>query len=609
MAGDPAVVVFDPDGRLEPITEAIRRGGIDDVRAVATVEPIEEAADCVIVPDDVSAGIDGIEHCRRVRGAVGDVLVGIYAFEGELDHTLELLQGGADTVICVPPERPTVLADRIRHATGVSGTESLEQQYRSFLESYPERVFFKDHDGMFVNATRLDHFAGFDVDFDQIFGLTDYELYRRELAEELFAEEQELLAREESLDGKIEHYLEDGEDRWVSTTKVPRYDADGELLGLVGNVRDVTDIKRQERTMAALHEASRRLVRAETSEDVARTAIDIAAAIELLPQARIDLFETGTLQTVATTDAELDWDEESFHRAGATDIAQYGIPSGEFVPIDVDEHDHRELSLPAGVESVVRLRIPLGNHGVFGVDTTADSLDPFTIELAHVLASNTEAALDRAVQERRLDEQAERLEEFAALSSHELRNRLQIALGTAERAQAQDDVEAIEDVIETLGRMNRLVSQLLALARTGSATRGSESIALSGISEVAWNAVESETATLTVASDGIIRADRDGLLEVLEMVFRTIVDGGGSAEANIGTLDDGFYVEDDGTAIAEDQREELLEPTYSTVSEATGDSVHLVATIADAHDWDVSVTDADGKTRFAFRNVEIAHVQ
>jgi len=609
MPGDPVVIVFDPDSRLESITEAIRRGGIEDVRTVPTVETLDGRADCVIVPDDVSAGVDGVEHCRAVREAVGNVLVGVYAFENELEHTVELLEGGADTVISVPPERPAVLADRIRHLAGVAGAESLEQQYQSFLTSYPERVFFKDRDGMFVNATRLDHFGGFDVDFDQIFGLTDYELYRDELAEELFAEEQELLAREENIDGKIEHYLEDGEDRWVSTTKVPRYDTDGELLGLVGNVRDVTDIKRQERTMAALHEASRRLVRAETSEDVARTAIEIAAESELLPEARIDLFETGALQTVAETDAAIDWIDMSFRRVGADGVAQYRTEADSFVTVDIEDHDHRELSLPAGIESVIGLRIPLGEHGVLGVETTAETLDPFTVELAHVLASNTEAALDRAVQERQLDEQAARLEEFAALSSHELRNRLQIALGTAERAKAQGDVDAIEDVIETLGRMNRLVSQLLALARTGSATRGSESIALSGISEVAWRAVESETATVTIENDGIVRADRDGLLEALEMVFRTVVDGAGSTEASVGTLDDGFYVEDDGAAITPDQREELLEPTYSAVSEVTGDSVHLVATIADAHDWDVSVTGVDGKTRFAFRNVEIAHVK
>ena len=609
MAGDPVVTVLDLDGRLDEIVEATRRGGIEEVRTVATVEGIDEATDCVIVPDSKSAGVDGIELCRRVREWIGDVPVGVYAFEGEIDHTFGLLEHGADTVVSVPPERPALLATRVRRLAGVADTEPLEQQFRSFLEHYPEQIFFKDREGTFVNATRSDVFDGYDISAEDVFGLSDYELYRDELAEELFAEEQELLARAESLDGKIEHYLEDGEDRWVSTTKVPRYDSDGELLGLVGNVRDVTDIKRQERTMAALHEASRRLVRAETSEDVARTAIDIAAESGLLPEARVDLFETGTLQTVATTDTALDWDDTSFRRAGAAGVAQYRTATDAFVSIDVDDHDHRELALPAGIESVVGLRIPLGEHGVFGVDTTGETLDPFTVELAHVLASNTEAALDRAVQERQLDQQAARLEEFAALSSHELRNRLQIALGTAERAQAQGDLDAVEDVIETLGRMNRLVSQLLALARTGSAARGSESIALSGIGDVAWTAVESATATLTVESDGIVTADRDGLLEVLELVFRTVVDGGGSDEARVGTLEDGFYVEDDGTAITPEQREELLEPTYSAVNEATGDSVHLVATIADAHDWEVSVTEAGGKTRIAFRNVEIAHVK
>jgi PAS domain S-box-containing protein len=608
MAEDLAVVVVDPDGRLAPVAQALRQGGIEHVRTVSAVDGLEdEECDCVLVPDDSSGDLDGLEYVRVIRDRLGDIPVGIYAFEGEIGHTVALIKGGADTVVAVPPEWPAVLAKRIRHLAGVTGTESLERQFESFLNHYHERVFFKDCEGQFVNATQPDSFAGFDIDIEQIIGLTDYALYRRDLADELFREEQELLAREERLDEKIEHYVENGEDRWVSTTKIPRYDTEGELLGLVGNVRDVTGIKRQERMMATLHEASRRLVRAETREEIASEAIDIAAAMELLPDARIDFFEAGALRSVARTNGDIEWDEQSFQRTAARGVTQYHTGSNEVVT--VTDHDHRDLELPDGVESVRGLRMPLGEHGVFGVESSGESLDPFTVELAHVLASNTEAALDRATQERQLNEQAERLEEFAALSSHELRNRLQIALGTAERARAQQDVDAIDDVIETLGRMSRLVSQLLTLARTGSATRGSESIALSGISEVAWKAVDDETATLTVESDGIVTADRDGLLEVLEMVFRTVIEGGGSSEVRVGTLPDGFYVEDDDTGITPEQRADLLEPTHSDLNETTGDSVYLVATIAEAHNWDVSVAEKDGKTRFSFRNVEIAHVE
>lgn len=608
MAEDLAVVVVDPDGRLSSVVEALGQGGIEHVRTVSTVDGLERAdVDCVLVPDDRTAGVDGLEYVRAVRERLGDIPVGIYVFDVETSHTLGLLERGADTVVAAPPERPAVLAERLRHLGGVTETEPLEQQFRSFLDHYHERVFFKNCEGRFVNATRMNSFEGFDVDVEQIIGLTDYALYQHELADDLFEEEQELLAREERLEAKIEHFLEDGEDRWVSTTKVPRYDDEGELLGLVGNVRDVTTIKRQERMMATLHEASRRLVRAETSEQVARTAIDIAADITLVPEARVDLIEGGALRAIARTDGDIEWDERSFQRTVASGATQYHTGSNEVVTVTDD--DHRDLEFPGEIESVRGLRIPLGEHGVFGIESDGNPLDPFTVEVGHVLASNTEAALDRAVQERQLTEQADRLEEFAALSSHELRNRLQIAMGTAERARAQQDIDAIDDVIETLDRMNRLISQLLALARTGSATRGSESIALSGISEVAWTAVEDETATLDIESDGIVTADRDGLLEVLEMVFRTAVDGGGSEVVRVGTLADGFYVEDDGTGLAAEQRADLLEPTYSPVADVTGDSVYLVATIADAHDWDVSVTEEDGKTRFSFQDVEIAHVR
>lgn len=474
-------------------------------------------------------------------------------------------------------------------------------------------MYVKDRVGRFVNVTDF-AFDGFDdprIDREHALGLTDYELYHRELADVLFEEEQEVLARDGTIEDKIEHYVEDGEDRWVSTTKVPRYDSDGELLGLVGDVRDVTDIKQQERMMATLHEASRRLVRTETKQEVGRLAVEIATDIDALPWARVDLFDpvTGALETVASVEDDLRWDERSFRETVASRTPRYRTSTGEFVEIDVTDHDDRELELPEGIEAVAGLRIPLGEHGVLGVEAGDQPLAPFTIELAHVLASNVGAALDRAEQEHQLTAQSERLEEFTRLGSHELRNRLQIALGAAERARADEDLAAVDDVVETLGRMNRLVSQLLALARTGTITRASESIALSGIARRAWSAVDADTATLSIDDDAIVTADRDGLLEVLEMLFRTAVDRGDSDTVRVGTHDDGFFVEDDGEAILPDQRASLFEPTHSDVDLGSGDSIYLVSVIADAHEWDVEVTTGeDGGTRFVFHGVEVAHV-
>ena len=607
-----AVVLVDPDGRLEPIAKALA-AEISDVRTVERADAIESLADpiaCVLVAHDPRAGekhIDGIEAMATVRDCLSDVPVGVYALDQRRETVTGLCAAGADTVIRVPPERQSLLVDRIRHLADVVENESLGTQFQSFLDHYPNQVYFKDRNSRFVNATQNETVGATGLDRKQVIGLTDYDIYKRSLADELFEEEQRLLETEEPIKEKIEHFTEDGEDRWISTTKVPRYDEDGQLLGLVGNVRDITSIKQQERAMATLHDVSRRLVRAESRQEVGETAVEIATEIEQLPKARIDLFdpEDGGLRTVAETDG-VDWDEQSFRHTAATRTPRYRADAGEFVSVEVDEHEHRELELPDDIDAVCGLRLPLGEHGVLGVDSGGETLDPFTVELAHVLASNVEAALDRAQQERRLSAQSERLEEFAALSSHELRNRLQIALGTAERAHAEDDLGAIEEVIETLSRMDRLVSQLLTLARTGSVTRSTESIALSGIAERAWDVAGRGGMSLVIEDDAVVTADRDALLEVFEMLFRTIVDAAESNHVRVETLPDGFFLEDDGSVV---DPADLFEPTHSDGGPA-GDSIYLVSAIADAHGWDIEIEPSEsGGTRFAFRGVDIAHVE
>ena len=312
----------------------------------------------------------------------------------------------------------------------------------------------------------------------------------------------------------------------------------------------------------------------------------------------------GELVTIDVDD--IDWDEQSFRRAAATRTPHYRTEGGEFVPVESDGHEDFELELPDDIDRVCGLRLPLGDHGVLGIDSGGTAFDPFTIELAHVLASNVEAALDRAEQERRLTAQSERLEDFAALSSHELRNRLQIALGTAERARAEDNLDAIDDVIETLSRMDRLITQLLTLARTGSVSGATESVALSGIAETAWDIAGVPEMHLVVEDDAVVTADRDALLEVFEMLFRTVVGVPTSECVYVGTLPDGFFLEDDDSAV---EPVDLFEPTHSD-GEAAGDSIYLVSAIADAHGWDIDVDPSDaGGTRFAFHGVDIAHVQ
>jgi signal transduction histidine kinase len=70
-------------------------------------------------------------------------------------------------------------------------------------------------------------------------------------------------------------------------------------------------------------------------------------------------------------------------------------------------------------------------------------------------------------------------------------------------------------------------------------------------------------------------------------------------------LDDGFYVADTGPGIPESDREQIFEAGYSTNEGGTGFGLRIVEQIADAHGWEVTVTESEhGGTRFEFSGVE-----
>jgi PAS domain S-box-containing protein len=69
----------------------------------------------------------------------------------------------------------------------------------------------------------------------------------------------------------------------------------------------------------------------------------------------------------------------------------------------------------------------------------------------------------------------------------------------------------------------------------------------------------------------------------------------------------GFYVEDDGPGIPPDVRDAVFEAGYSTKADGTGLGLMIIREIADAHGWDVRVTDGStGGARFEVRNVALA---
>ncbi|MFB6281342.1 MAG: sensor histidine kinase [Haloferacaceae archaeon] len=212
-------------------------------------------------------------------------------------------------------------------------------------------------------------------------------------------------------------------------------------------------------------------------------------------------------------------------------------------------------------------------------------------------------------QTRRLERRNERLDAFASMVSHDLRNPLEVAtvrVAAARREGAEDGADEHLDIAaRMLDRMEALIDDLLVLAREGGRV-DPEPVGLADVAEASFGAVETGSATLVTETDGRIRADEAKLRELLENLVRNAVEHGApDATITVGDLPDGFYVEDDGAGIPPEEREAVFESGYSTSPDGTGFGLHIVRRFAEAHGWEVRATDGpDGGARFEFTGVE-----
>jgi PAS domain S-box-containing protein len=209
---------------------------------------------------------------------------------------------------------------------------------------------------------------------------------------------------------------------------------------------------------------------------------------------------------------------------------------------------------------------------------------------------------ERREREAELERQNERLESFASVVSHDLRNPLNVAQSSVELL--EEDSDHVDRIDRSLTRMGNIIEDVLTLAREGDTVDAASPVDVETMAENAWSYVETGNATLVVDGGGRIEADASRLKELLTNLFRNAVEHGDASEITVGLPDDaaddfGFYVADDGSGIPSDQRSEVFDAGFSTSRQGTGLGLAIAREIATAHSWTISVTDTDdGGARF-----------
>jgi len=599
--------------------------GMDDRFEVTPAEGAEEGLallssqefDCV-VSDYEMPEMDGIEFLRAVRERDLDLPFILLTGEGSEAVASEAISAGVTDYLTkgMGTSQYRRLCRRISDAVDQQMArehgDEIEDRLRALSENANEILWMFTADWeelLFVNSAYEDIW-GAPVE-ELLSDPTSFMRYvhpdDREAASEAMAQ----LQSGESIDIEIRVNESASFERWVWIQGEPVFE-DGTVSAVAGFARDVTERKRRERELETLRERTEFVL--EGTDSIIWTFDLETHETEVLYRPLNDIVgEPGRIPDVET------FLERSVHPDDRQQVSEAfaAVSSGAEAEADVVFRSH-----PDAEESRwLRAR---------GYRKPTDE--------GQLLVGLLTDVTEQYHQERQLKRQNERLEEFTSIVSHDLRNPLSVASGRLALAREECDSEHLADLEGALERMSRLIEDLRSLAREGGQVGELQPVDVETAFSRAWQHVATGEATCELSADRTVTADPGRLEQLFENLIRNSVEHGSTGsrttsddsvehgsmssrtaagdsaehagdaepllEVTVGDIEGGFYVEDDGPGIPTARREEVLEPGVSSKDAGSGLGLDIVRRVADAHGWDVEVTESEtGGARFEFRDV------
>ena len=362
-------------------------------------------------PDDVATLAQA--QARRVAGQTNTYETRLIRADGQ--EVFVLITGvpraeahgqafaGAITVI-------TDLTERRRMEAALEREQGL---LRTVIDNIPDQVFVRDRENRFILNNLSDARAMGVASPEALLGKTDYDFYPPEMAARYQADNDAVMRAGEPLLNREEPTQDAaGQRRWMLTTKVPLRSPAGEVLGVVGIARDITNRKqaedkilRQNLYFAALHAMALAIMDRHDLNAVLETSVDHAA--------RLAGTEHGFLYVVNAVPGEA---LEIEARVGRGVFQQFmgtrsplGVGLAGYIwqtnePLALDDYDTWPLRSPTFapglVHAVAAVPLRLGGHvnGVLGLAFTEPGrgFGPEEVAWLTGLAQLTALAIDNA---------------------------------------------------------------------------------------------------------------------------------------------------------------------------------------------------------------------
>jgi PAS domain S-box-containing protein len=121
-----------------------------------------------------------------------------------------------------------------------------ESRLHTLLQSIPDLIWLKDPDGVYLSCNAMvEHLFG--VKEADIVGKTDYDFVERDLADSFREHDREVMATGKPVSNdEWLTFADDGHHALMHTVKTPMHDDNGNLVGVLGIARDITERKKLE---------------------------------------------------------------------------------------------------------------------------------------------------------------------------------------------------------------------------------------------------------------------------------------------------------------------------------------------------------------------------